>query len=159
MPPAPPTPRARSPPTASSSLHQTTRPPEGGLVRAANCSLVDREHEQAVAALEVELGVAAATHRDMLLPVDGVRDRHRVRARAAVEAPEPLAGLRVERVEVAVALAEEIEAAGGDEPAADQRLLGVVLPGDLARVDVDGRHAAPLLLGRDHLERAAEIGR
>src|SRR5262245_11516105 len=92
----------------------------------------------------------------MLLPVDGVRARPRVRAGSAVDAPEPLAGLRVERVEVAVALAEEIEAAGGGEPAADQRLLGVVLPRDLARVDVDRRHAAPLLLARDHLERAAE---
>src|SRR4029077_12014273 len=63
---------------------------------------------------------------------------------------------RLERVEAAVAFAEEEEPSGRGEPAADQRLLGVVLPRELAGVDVHRRDAAPLLLARDDLERAAE---
>src|SRR5258706_10822768 len=53
-------------------------------------------------------------------------------------------------------LAEEHQAPGGGERAADQGLLGVVLPRDLAGIDVDRREAAPLLLARYGLECAAQ---
>src|SRR2546422_5787819 len=116
----------------------------------------EREDNHAIAALEVDLRVAAAAHGDILLAADHVGDRLRVGAGAAVEAPQLLAGRRVERVEAAVTLTEEEQAARGGQAAADQRLLGIVLPGHLAGVDIDGRDAAPLLLARDNLERAAE---
>src|SRR5436190_8734534 len=56
---------------------------------------VEREHEQAVAALEVKLRVAAATHRDVLLRPDHVGHRHRICARATIETPKLLSALGV----------------------------------------------------------------
>ena len=44
--------------------------------RARCTRSVQREHEHAVAALEVDLVVAAAAHRDVLLAADHVRHRH-----------------------------------------------------------------------------------
>src|SRR5712691_5845404 len=96
----------------------------------------EREDKHAIAAFEVDLRVAAAAHRDILLAAHHVGNRLRVGAGAAIEAPQLLAGRRVERVEAAVALAEEEQPARGGQAAADQRLLGIVLPGDLAGVDI-----------------------
>src|SRR5262245_47327819 len=68
-------------------------------VTAIRTRSVYRKHEHAVSALEVELGVAAAAHGDVLAVADRVGDRHGIGAGAAVEAPEFLAGRRLERVE------------------------------------------------------------
>src|SRR6267143_5555676 len=78
-------------------------------------SAAEREDEHAVATLEVYLSIAAAAHCDVLSFSDHVGHRLRVRAGAAVEAPQLLAGRRVERIEVAIALAEEEETARGGE--------------------------------------------
>src|SRR5262245_24199890 len=81
-------------------LQTIARPPAGGLaIFTCRTRSGQRVYEHAVAALEVELRVAAAAHRDVLLLPDRVRDRHRVRAGAALEAPQELPGLRVERLE------------------------------------------------------------
>src|SRR4051812_49638626 len=76
-------------------------------VPAKRTESVYRKHEHAVPALEVELRVAAATHRDVLAVAGRVGDRPGVRARAAVEAPEPLPRRGVERGEAAASLPPE----------------------------------------------------
>src|SRR3954471_5465952 len=119
-------------------------------------SVGQAEDQDAVAALEVELRVAAAAHRHVLLLADLIRDGLGIRAGAAVEAPQLLAGLRIERVEAAVALAEEEQAARGGEAATDERLRGVVFPDHLAGIDIHSGDATPLLLARDCLEGAAQ---
>src|SRR5664279_1824792 len=78
------------------------------------------EHEHGVAALEVELRVAARRDRDVLLAADHVRDGGRVDAGAGLVLPELLAGLGVEGAEEAVAFAVEDQVARGREDAADQ---------------------------------------
>src|SRR5690349_23686158 len=89
------------------------RPPRSrsGRRDAARRWLRQREHEQAVAALEVELRVTARRYRDVLLAVDHVRHRWRIRAGTDVELPQLLAGARVERPEPAVAFAVEDDVA------------------------------------------------
>ncbi len=73
-----------------------------------------------------------------------------------LERPQLLAGAGVVGGELAVAFTVEHQAAGRGQHAADQRLRRVVLPGDLAGVEVDRGQPAPLLLARDHLEGAAQ---
>src|SRR5439155_15046145 len=119
-------------------------------------SLWQRKHEHAVAALRVDLVVAARGDRDVLLAADHVGHGRCVDAGAAVVFPELLAGLGIERLEPAVGLAVEDEVAGGREHAADQRLWRLDTPCDLAGVEVDGDQTAPLLFRGNRLERAAE---
>src|SRR5947208_16751088 len=68
-----------------------------------------RENEHAVAALRVDLHIAAGSDRDVLLAVDHVRHGGRVDAGAAIVFPQLLAVARVERLEPAVRLAVEHE--------------------------------------------------
>src|SRR5438552_15006649 len=115
------------------------------------------KNEDAVAIREAELEVAAGRDGDELLTVDLERDRGGVDAGAALEPPELFAGLGVERVEVAGAVAAgEDHAPRRGEGAADQRVRKLVLPGDLPRVDVDRSEGSPLLLGGDRDEGAPE---
>src|SRR5665213_3074746 len=119
------------------------------------CAL-EREHEDAVAALEIELRVAAGGYGDVLLAVDGIRHRRRIDAGAAIVLPQLVAVLRIERLEPAVALAVEHEPPCRSQHAADQRLGRLHAPGNLAGVEVDRDQTPPLLLARDRLERAAQ---
>src|ERR1700733_9543575 len=116
----------------------------------------EAEDRDRVAVREPELEVAAGGDGDVLLAADRVADRRCVHARAEVEVPQVLPGLRVDRVEPAVALAEEREVARRRERAADQRLLGNHRPRDLAGLGVD-RDEAPVLhaVRLDVAERAA----
>src|SRR6185437_16973015 len=118
--------------------------------------LWQREHEYAVAALRVDLVVAAGRDRDVLLAVDHVGDARRIDAGAAVELPQLLAGARVVGLVPAVRLAVEHDVTRGREHAADQRLRRLVLPCDLAAVEVDRDELSPLLFGWNGLERAAQ---
>src|SRR5262249_51545675 len=127
-----------------------------GCSRIASAHSVQRKGDDAVAALEVELDVAAGGNDDVLLAADGVGGWRRVDAGAGIERPEDLAVTGVIGVELAVALAGEDAAAGGREHAPDHRLGRLYLPADLAGVVVDRGDVAPLLLARDHLEGAAE---
>src|SRR6266581_92757 len=114
------------------------------------------EYDHAVAALEVNLRISAGGNGDVLFALHRVGHRRRVDAGSGLVLPQQASGRRVQRLEKAVALAEEHQTPGGGERAADQGLLGVVLPRHLARVDIDGRKASPLLLARYGLERAAQ---
>src|SRR5258706_8146732 len=114
------------------------------------------EYDHAVAALEVELRISTRGDDDVLFVLHHIRHRRRVDAGSCLVLPQQVSGRRVERLEEPVALAEEHQAPGGGERAADQGLLGVVLPRDLAGIDVDRREAAPLLLARYGLECAAQ---
>src|SRR6185503_3106491 len=67
----------------------------------------DREHEYRVAALEVELRVAAGGYRHILFAFDHVAHRGCIDAGSALEFPQFLAAGRVEGAEPAVALAVE----------------------------------------------------
>jgi hypothetical protein len=59
--------------------------------------------------------------------------------------PEQFAAGGVEGVQVAVGFAGEDETAGGGQDAANQRLLGLALPADLAAVaGRDGGQGAPV---------------
>src|SRR5689334_20490015 len=96
--------------------------------------LRQREHEHAVAALRIDLVVAARRDGDVLLAVHHVRDARRIDARAAVVLPQLLAGARVISLVPAVGFTVEHDVAGSRHHAADQRLRRLVLPGDLAGV-------------------------
>src|SRR5665213_3301437 len=98
--------------------------------RLLACAL-EREHEDAVAALEIELRVAAGGDGDVLLAVDGIRHRRRIDAGAAIVLPQLVAVLRIERLEPAVALAVEHEPPCRSQHAADQRLGRLHAPGNL----------------------------
>src|SRR6185312_16132355 len=112
--------------------------------------------EDAVAALRVDLVVAAGGDGDVLLALHHVRDARRVDARTAEVLPQLLAVARVVRLVPTVRLAVEHDVAGSGEHAADQRLRRLHAPRDLAGVQVDRDETAPLLLARYRLERAAE---
>src|SRR6202035_6007336 len=90
-----------------------------------------------VAALGIDLHVAAGGDHDVLLAADHVGRGRRVDAGAGMEFPERLAVLGVIGLEPAVALARKDETAGGGEDAADHRLRRLHLPFDLAGVVVD----------------------
>ena len=83
------------------------------------------------------LEVAASGDRDILLAIHLVRDGWSVHAGAEVITPNTLAGAGIESVEPAVAFAHEHEVSGRCQSAADQRLRGLVLPGDFARLDIE----------------------
>src|SRR5439155_1454435 len=134
-------------------LPRATRP--GGGLPGLHIS-GQREYYDAVAALEVELRISARGDGDVLFAPHHVGHRRRVDAGAGLVLPQQVTGRRVQRLEEPVALAEEHDTPGSGKGAADQGLLGVVLPSHLAGIDVDRREASPLLLAGDRLERAAE---
>src|SRR6185369_12404208 len=70
---------------------------------------VEGEDEHRVTPLEVELRVAARGDCDVLASAHRVAHGRCVHARAALEAPQLLAGLRIEGLECAVAFAVEDE--------------------------------------------------
>src|SRR5207253_3583285 len=95
------------------------------------------EDEDGVAEWIADLEVAARGDGDELFAIhleDGGRG---VGARAAIELPEDGAGLGVVRLEPAVALAREDQAARRGGRAAHHRQLGLHRPGDLPGVQVD----------------------
>src|SRR6266478_6194998 len=103
------------------------------------------EYDDAVAALEIDLRISARGNGDVLFALHRVGHRRRVDSGSGLVLPQQASGRRVKRFEEPVAFAEEHQTSGGGERAADQGLLGVVLPRHLARIDVDGREPAPLL--------------
>src|ERR1700692_3918119 len=117
---------------------------------------IPREGDDAVAALGIDLHVAAGRHHDVLLAADDIGRRRRVDAGAGLELPQYVAALGVIGLEPAVAFAGEDQAAGRGENAADHRLRRLHLPFDLAGVVVDCSYVAPLLFRGDDLEGAAE---
>src|SRR5690242_15981841 len=99
--------------------------------------LLDRKGDDGVAALGVDLGVAARTDDDILLAADHIGGGRSVDAGAGLELPQHLAVGGVIGLEPPVGLAGEQETAGRREYAADHRLRRLDLPGDLAGVVVD----------------------
>jgi len=96
------------------------------------------------------VGAPTARHQDVLLAVDGVADDAATHSGAGVEAPEHLAGIRVERLQLAHRVAVEDQAqskrAGRflDQPVARPTLgMGVIW-----EQCVSGDGVAPLLVGR-----------
>src|SRR6185312_13532530 len=113
------------------------------------------EDHHRVAQRIADLEVAAAGDRHELLAVHRERHGRRVAARAGVELPQQLAGLGIVGVEVAVAFTGEGEAAGRGQRAAHHRLRDLVLPRDLAGLEVDrGEQAVLLFAGDGHEGRA-----
>src|SRR4051794_4691483 len=119
-------------------------------------ALRETEYHHCVSERVAELEVAAAGHSDELLTAVHERHRCRVTARSTIELPEELTGLRVIGVEVSVAFTSEGEAAGGGKASAHHRLRHLVLPCDLASLQINSRVEAVLLLTRDRHERRAE---
>src|ERR1700757_4243242 len=119
-------------------------------------SSIDRESDDVVAALEVDLDVTARADHDILLAAQRVAGGRRIDARPGAEAPQFLAGGRVVGRKLAVAFPRENKATRGGENAADHRLRRLHLPFDLASVVVDGGDVARLLLARDGGEGAAQ---
>src|SRR6266550_2403013 len=103
-----------------------------------------------------ELEISARRDRDELLSVDLENRRSGVDAGAAIELPQHRAGARIIRLEPAVALTREHQAAGRGRGAADHRLIRLDLPGDLAGLQVDSRHVTPLRLARNGDECAPQ---
>src|SRR6185437_5295883 len=117
---------------------------------------IETEDEHGGAVFVVELIIAARRDGNIGLAVDLKSHRRGVDAGARREGPQALAALGVIGGESAVTLAGEDEPALGGERAADHRLIGLDLPGDLAGIDIDGRDVARLLLAGDGDEGAAE---
>ena len=110
-------------------------------LQRSSCS-VETEHEQRVA-MYLYLSWNRPPAATAAWPAVGL-ERHwrRVDSGASLERPQTLAGERVVGAEHPVALAGEEHVALGHQAAADHRLLGLGLPGDVAGVDVDGRDVA-----------------
>src|SRR5206468_2063324 len=98
---------------------QTSKPPSVPHLFAIS---IDGESEDGVAALRIDLRVAARADNDELLGADHVGGRRRVDAGAGVERPEDLAAGGIIGLELAVCFAGEHQAAGGRQRAADHRL-------------------------------------
>src|ERR1700729_2699076 len=154
--------RANAPPIARcAALGQTKKAAIPGLRSGGRRpyearGLLDREGDDVVAALGVDLGVAARTDDDILLAVNHVGRRGRVDAGAGLELPKHFAAGIVVGLEPAVGFAGEDEAAGGRKNPTDHRLRRLDLPGDLAGVVVDRGDIAEALLSGDDRERAAK---
>src|SRR6185312_4935119 len=125
-------------------------------VSCALASVGQREGDERVAALVVELRIAARRNDDVLLAVDGIGGWWGVDAGPGLEFPEHGARVRVISLKQAVALAGKGKSARRHQNAADHRLLRLDLPFDLAGVVVDRGDVAPLLLGGNDLEGAAQ---
>src|SRR2546425_202385 len=134
------------------------RAPAPGSLHAC---LWQPEDEDRVAQRIADLEVATGRDGNELLAVQLVHRGRRVDTGAAVELPQDGARLGVVRLEPAVALAGEHQAAGGGGRAAHHRQLGLLLPDDLAGVQVDRADQAvlarvPALLVRNPDECATE---
>src|SRR5271163_867935 len=116
---------------------------------------VEREGDDRIAPLGVDLRVAARADHDILLAVDFVGGGRSIDACAGAEAPEDGATLGVIRLELAVGLAGEHQPARGRQSAADHRLRRLHAPLHLTGVVVDGDEFAPTLFSRNDLEGAA----
>src|SRR2546422_10610460 len=126
------------------------------LASSPSHRLREAKDEYRVAEGEVELEVPARGDDDELLAVHREYAGSRVDAGAAEELPQHRPGLGVVRLEPAVALAGQDEAAGGRRGAAHHRLVGLHLPDLLAGGEVDSRDVAPLGFAGDGYERAAQ---
>src|SRR5205807_5885325 len=147
-------------PGATASFCRAGRP-RRGLETSLHPGLRQSEDEDRIPQRIADLEVASRRHRHKLLTVELEHRRRRVGAGAAVELPQHRAGLGVVRLEPAVALAREHQAARGGGRAAHHRQLGLHAPRDLAGVQVDRVHIAVLtrvaaLRVRDAHEGAAE---
>src|SRR5215467_16265415 len=131
-------------------------PTRGGDFICTDPKLLQREGDNVIATLVVDLDIAAGGDNDVLLAVNRIGGRRRVDAGTGVEGPQHLAVLGVIGAETPVAFTREHEAAGGRQYPADHRLRRFHLPTNLAGVVIDGRDVTGLLLSRDDLEGAAE---
>src|SRR3954453_19925050 len=93
---------------------------------------VDRERDDVVAALIVELGVTARPDHDILLGPNHVARWWRVHTGAGAKAPQLFAVGGVVGSELAIAFSGEHQAPGGGENASNHRLGRLDLPLDLA---------------------------
>src|SRR6202158_278869 len=117
---------------------------------------IEREGDNIVAAVKVDLGITARADHHILLAAHHVGGRWRIDARTGAEVPQFLAVGRIVGRELAVALTRENKTARGGQNAADHRLWRLDLPFDLAGVVIDGGNVARLRLARDHLEGATK---
>src|ERR1700737_5562929 len=109
---------------------------------------IEREGDNVVAAVKVDLGVAARADYDILLAAHHVGGGRRTNSCACAEVPQFLAVGRIVGRELAVAFTGENKTAGGSENAADHRLRRLDLPFDLAGVVVNRGDVARLRLAR-----------
>src|SRR5213079_3112187 len=84
--------------------------------------LGESESDNAIAALVVELSVAARRDDDILLAVNRIGRRRCIHAGARLELPQHRTCLGIIGLEIAVTFAGESKAAGGCHDAADHRL-------------------------------------
>src|ERR1700687_5829763 len=95
---------------------------------------IERKGDNVVAAVKINLGVAARTDHNILLAAHHIGRGRSIDARTGAEAPQFLAAGRIVGRELAVAFTGEDETASGGENAADHRLRCLHLPLDLAGV-------------------------
>src|SRR5438876_646304 len=131
-------------------MFRLPRPDSRVRPRDLHTGLRQPEDEHRVAERIAELEVPARRPGDELLAVHFEHRRCSVDSGAAVELPQHRAGLGIVRLEPAVALAGEHQAAGGGGRAAHHRQLGLHGPGDLAGVQVDRVDIAVLTASRSH---------
>src|ERR1700732_684990 len=117
---------------------------------------VERKRDNVVAAVEVNLSVAAGAAHDILLAAHRVGGGWRIDPRAGAETPQFLAVGRVVGRELTITFTGENKTACGGQNAADHRPRRLPLPFDLASVVVDGSDVARLLFARDRGEGAAK---
>src|SRR5882762_531059 len=135
--------------------------PQPGNVAALHARLRQPEDEDRVAQRIADLEVAPRRDGDELLAVELEHRGCGVHSCTAVELPQDRAGLGVVRLEPAVGLAREHKAARRGGRATHHREVGLLLPGDLAGIQIDRADGAVLtrvaaLVIRDPDERAPE---
>src|SRR6185312_10831960 len=135
--------------------------PQPGNVAALHARLRQPEDEDRVAQRIAYLEITTRRDGDELLAVELEHCGCGVHSGPAVELPQDRAGLGVVRLEPAVALAREHQAARRGGRAAHHREVGLLLPGDLPRVQIDRADGAVLarisaLVIRYPDERAAQ---
>src|SRR6266699_6119905 len=123
-------------PEATAYFCREGKLPTGARARL-HTGLRQPEDEHRVAERIADLEVPARRHGYELLAVHFDHRRRSVDSGAAVELPQHRARLGIVRLEPAVTLAGEHQAAGGGGRAAHHRQLGLRGPGDLAGVQVD----------------------
>ncbi len=146
---------SQSPGRQGSRTADSRRPVSDDLFPGCG-ALRKTEDQYRVAERIAELEVAATGHGDELLTPVHERHRRGIAASAAIELPELFSGLRAVGVEVAVAFTGECEAAGRGERAAHHGLGHLVLPGDLAGLEVHRGVEPVLLFTRDGDEGRSE---
>src|SRR6202163_1104299 len=99
---------------------------------------IEREGDNVVATVKVDLGVAARADHDILLAAHHVGGGGRIDACTGAEVPQFLSVGRIVGRELAVALTRENKTTRGGENAANHRLRRLDLPFDLAGVVVNG---------------------